>query len=36
MDIPIPNSKADLFKILILKDYYSKDDREKNKLAAID
>lgn len=35
MDIPIPSNKADLFKILILHDYYN-NDFEKNKNSAIE
>lgn len=32
MDIPIPANKAELFKVLILKDYHSNEDQNKNKM----
>ena len=31
MGFPIPKDKADLFRVLILKDYFSNDDREKKR-----
>jgi hypothetical protein len=36
MGFPIPKDKADLFKVLILKDYFSIDDREKKRQNALE
>jgi len=36
MGFPIPKDKVDLFKILILKDYYSHEDKEKKKKSTLE
>jgi hypothetical protein len=36
MGFPIPKDKAELFKVLILKDYFSIDDREKKRQNALE
>ena len=35
MGFPIPRDKDNLFKILIMKDYYNQDERERKKQYAI-
>jgi hypothetical protein len=36
MGLPIPKDKQDLYRVLILKDYFSSEDREKKKQNTID
>jgi hypothetical protein len=36
MGFPIPKDKGELFKVLILKDYFSIDDREKKRQNALE